>query len=359
MLVPIILVAAMTCGAKEPGDANPTQREATFDPAKDEFIAFADPWVCWRSRELVESTRMHVAQSFVVRYYVQKVGDASGRLACERRETRRQTRGTIFPDGTVLLITDTRWIWAKPDEIPVAVEDTIRGEQYEVLAVYPDGAVMQPVKWGTDKERISPVYWIPFKDRLFDNKSRRVLVGDDGMVTYSGVRVVRRGSTLIWIDDTRVSDSMPADKRRPPRLFEFDVATGVVRQRQFSKEQIPQQARVLAFDAKYVYTGYEFISELIDRSTGLVREIPTRFREVRDGFVYNTAETKTAIELTRAPLDKPSDVKVLHRFTDQTVLRTRRLWRNNESMNGLVLFGEQALYVWKGARWVKITDFKP
>ena len=354
MLVPIILMAAMTCGAKEPGDSNPGQREATFDPSRDRFIAFADPWVCWSSKELIEATRMHVAQSFVVRYYVQKVGDASGRLAYVQSTTQWTPKATVFPDGTVFLVGPRAWVWARPDEIPAVAKPELQGKAVEFLAIYPDGAVVQPARRSTVEDRIAPVYWVPFKDRLFDNESRRVLVGADGPVAGS-VHVVRRGSTLIWLDATRMSDLMRADRRRPPRLYEFDLATGIGRQRQLAKDLLGAGTRAVAFDAKYVYTGHR----LIDRSTGLVRETPLRFSEMRDGFLYNTAETPTAIELTRAPFDKPSDVEVLHRFTDQAIVRVGHLWRNDESMNGLVLFGEEALYVWKGARWVKIADFKP
>jgi hypothetical protein len=355
----MMAIGAFSYGANPPGKGDLGRREATFDPSKDEFITLADPWMSWSSKELIEATRMNAAQAFVVRYYVQKVGDASGRLAYVERTTRWSTQGTVFADGTLFLVEGERWIWAKPNEMATLANAKLNGEQLDVLAAYPDGAVVQPKKYGTGADRLSPLYWVPFKDRLFDGKSRRRLTADDGMMTFSGVRIVRRGTTIAWIDTTRMNDSMPVGKRLPPRLFEFDVASGVVRQRQFSKEQIAEQTRVLAFDAKYFYTGYEFVDRLIDRSTGLVRRTPIRFSEVRGGFVYNTSETPAAIELTRAPLDKPSEIKVLHRFTDETILRTRRLRRNNESMNGVVLFGEGALYVWKGARWQKIEEWEP
>src|SRR3954471_260885 len=103
-LFAIACIGACRCSAKEPGDPDFARREARFDPGKDELVAWAEPWICWSSKEMVEATRMNVAPSYVVRYYVQKVSDTAGRLAHLERSTWWTRKGTVFADGSIFLV---------------------------------------------------------------------------------------------------------------------------------------------------------------------------------------------------------------------------------------------------------------
>src|SRR5689334_13576052 len=128
----LMSIGGLGCAAKEP-PPDPGHWEAAFDSAQGELIAWADPWVCWMTRTLIEATRGNVAPTYVERYYVQKVGEASGRVAYLTRSSGRLRSGTVFPDGTVFIIWDEKVICATPDALPAIAEAKFRGNRFYVL----------------------------------------------------------------------------------------------------------------------------------------------------------------------------------------------------------------------------------
>jgi hypothetical protein len=161
-------ISGFGCAANEPLDV--AKREAVFDPEQAVLIAWADPWVCWMTRTVIDATRGNVAPTYVERYYVQKVGEASGRVAYLTRSAARTRSGTVFTDGTVFIISDWNLICAAPDAVPAVAEPQFRGNRFEVLAAYPDGAVIK-LNW-----EHAPVFWVPFKDHVLDHESRPQIV---------------------------------------------------------------------------------------------------------------------------------------------------------------------------------------
>jgi hypothetical protein len=146
------------------------------------------------------------------------------------------------------------------------------------------------------------------------------------------------------------------DKRLPPRLFEFDIASGSVRQRPLPADQIGPGTNAAVFDANNVLTG----RYLIERSTGRMTETPhLRCIGMREGQVYSLSEATDAIEVTRAPVGNLADVSVLYRFTEESGRRVLSKWlKGGGSTNGVVLFGKNEVYVWDGKRWVETEDRK-
>ena len=60
-----------------------------FDPATNnaDAVRVTDTWAIWHTQELIEETRGHVAQSFVHRFYLQRLSESKASLAITLRDT--------------------------------------------------------------------------------------------------------------------------------------------------------------------------------------------------------------------------------------------------------------------------------
>src|SRR5687767_10201440 len=99
----LAILLLVACIRQAPAWAAEGKGHAPFDPRTARLACVAGRMTVWTTSELVESTRMHRAQSFTTRYWAQRVGAKEAALAYQLTSTHSPDVLTVFGDGTVLL----------------------------------------------------------------------------------------------------------------------------------------------------------------------------------------------------------------------------------------------------------------
>ena len=184
----VVLAAAATAGRAADADAEPVVRRAIAgagdaDKAKMRLDEVAGTFVCasggrllWRVSELIESTRHHRAQSFIHRFYIQKLGNPVGRLVHTERDTRVPFLAAVMGDGTLVFSSRGRLLWRTPDG-----KSLKRPGRLHVTKLYGDGVELKVDDY--------TAAFVPFKGRSLDMDAKVEL----------GMGSLRHGDKLAWI----------------------------------------------------------------------------------------------------------------------------------------------------------------
>jgi len=221
-----------------------------------DLLCVTDTWAVWRTSELIESTSLHRARSFVHRFYRQRLSEPRAYLVHTVTDTKVPMAATATRTGTVALVIDGRLTRHRPNGAN-AEEKTY---PVDVAALYPDGIVSYESRNRVGRDT---VFFVPFKDDRLDMTSKIKLI-PAGNRNYIYPPVARCGKLLAWIvmnvRESRVTD--PAGCW-DATLHVYDLESG---KRRAVKLSVPlhKSYRATAFDGDLLM-AYSFV---FDAKTG-------------------------------------------------------------------------------------------
>ena len=196
-----------------------SQDEIAPDKADARRLCATNTWAVWQTSELVESTRGYRAESYVHRFYRQRLSEPRAHLFHTRTDTRTRMLATVTTNGTVALVSRKRLSWYKRNG-----ESVTEPIHVNVLGLYPDGILRgvvhhEPIKPGQRTPSgigHKMIFFIPFKNDRLDMPAQVKLLTLE-FETYHGggvyPRVARHGRQFAWIllDVRKRKVSSPTD----------------------------------------------------------------------------------------------------------------------------------------------------
>lgn len=349
--------------APRPRPVNPLPVPTAFDPSKGYILSADDDRVLWTQHHIVEATKGHVAPSFFVRYLLEDFVGAGPRMIYEDIGGGWLTydRGTILKDRTILL---GGTLWLTPGQPPRKAEVTICDRSATILALFPDGAVVQPTAWGVLKELYEKIWWLPIKDHEFDYDSMSQLTDDVGVGMSQHVKVVRHQNRFAWIDMTRTSEVLDEPLRKSDRLYIYDLDS-----KQRDEIELPvvgRGTRVRHFDGRYAFTRVF----LIDTKSRTV--IKTPYVDpigMHDAIAYTFAvDPRNSFDLVSIDLRNTEKRTALFKLDPAkfpTYLKVRPDLFEHErkelaqKANALAVEVSDGLRVWTGEQWAHVPWKRP
>ncbi len=257
--------------------AQTAERDA-LDPAtnKADLVCVTDTWALWHTQELIEETRGHVAQSFVHRFYRQRLSESKASLAITFRDTSTLKLASVTPDGTVLLWNRMHLSFCLPDGTTKT-----NPELLSIAAVYSDGVLLRD--WS--------VYFVPLRDGDLDMQKKVEVIPVPAWITlrsalpraykpypwegnFRSVRPLRHADLLVWIGEAG--------------LEVFDLRDGKRSQTPLHGERLPRGRTqgpapfqpVIAFDGETAVSGIG----IYDAKTGEFKRLPEQHLATRSTF---------------------------------------------------------------------------
>ncbi|MFN0059847.1 MAG: hypothetical protein ACKVX7_15420 [Planctomycetota bacterium] len=344
-----VFACSLTHAQSSPPPTTP-RRVPAFTPETGGWVASAPPWTVWVTSELIEATRLHRAQSHVVRYYRQRWGADFAELVYEMRGTYAKKVITVTEDGTVLLSYGTALTWAAPDQPlrehePLVIHDVPAA----VITGWPDGLVIQPYLLNEP----APLYFVPLKERQLQLAASHRLTDGKSLRVLSVIPVLRAGQHFAWFAEENSAS-----------LQIFDVGDT---RRQAVTLAAPnprvERNRLLAFGADFVRTD----NGIFDVRDGrLIRsDLPTsRWQHLHGGVLYylesigrlaTDGSTTSTHSLRAVRLDSPTATPVeLLSFLDYEYPHIFGAGpRAATHMPGHV--HEHGIALWDGYKWVTVA----
>ncbi len=298
----------------------------TPDTAK--LLSITPQWMLWQTKELIEETRLHKVQSFIIRFYLQKRGDQTAHLVkkTDPQTIRSHWKGTVRADGSVVLNLGTRLYWLMPNG-QFHSEDFDR--QGFISVIYPDGVIIQVVDEG-----VMRAWFASFKQNSLALDSKIELTGNEGF-RYRGTvypKIERHEDIFAWADDAG--------------LHLVNIASGV--RKTFAFEASP----IFAMDDRFAVSGNEVIYLESGKSWRLAIPRIGYIIAIHDGIGYAVRLPRHSNGLMLLAIELTSGQE-----TSLAQFENRNIW---PSVTGTVrynttpiLFAREpnGLLIWSGTKW--------
>ncbi len=263
-----------------------TAESDALDPAtnKADAVCVTDTWALWHTQELIEETRGHVAQSFVHRFYRQRLSESKVSLAITLRDRSVPMLANVTRDGTVLLWKRGNLSYYQPNGTTKAYPEPL-----PIVAIYPDGVLLHDTL-GTDAD-VGPVFYVPLRDGELDMPKKveiipkpaglvlrptfpRVYKLDPALSLFRHVLPLRHADLLVWIGETG--------------LEVFNLHNGKRSQTPLRGEKLPRGGMhgPAPFQPLTAYDGETAVSRIgiFDTRTGEFKRLPVQRLSNRSVF---------------------------------------------------------------------------
>lgn len=279
------------------GDISPTPASATP-------LCITNKWVLWQTHELIPETAHHRAEIYIIRFYLQRLGQERARLAWTTRDTNVRWRATVLDDGTPVICWRSRLVRilpdgkAKPVNTPMAYP-RLDGQSMEMLELYPDGVVLRNLP---RKDEPLRAWFVPMRAGKWVADGKVALTGEKGFRSGKAPRLKRHGGLLAWVDDGV--------------LKVLDIKTG-------KRTEHGKIARgLLAFDGEMAVTG----SSSLDLKSGKSKRFDGYFvfLAVRNRIGYAIKGMEHAVSIHK----EPKNLQLLAVDLDSGRQRVLAKWSN-------------------------------
>ena len=154
------------------------------------LVCVSNTWAVWRTRELIEKTRTHVAQGFIHRFYRQDLSSQRAFLVFTDSDAETGPRATVTEDGTVAILNRGHITWCLAD----GKTKLDPARHLQILKLYPDGVVAHD----RTGHGFNSVDFVPFKNHALDFDSKVELI-PAGIRRFSRSPIAREGNRLAWL----------------------------------------------------------------------------------------------------------------------------------------------------------------
>ena len=271
----------------------------------------------WQTSELIESTRSYRAQSFIHRFYRQRIGQTTATLIHTTQDTRVRFTCALMPDGTTVLHHRAGLSW-----IGNGVKH--HAAYIYVTRLWPDGALAQ----------LSPdgkTYFIPFAGQSLDVQSK-IEISENAC---------RHESQFAWIADSKLHLYSLKSKRRTTLPLEA---------------KLHPSNKVTAFDGETVMASVHVFDARTGRLIGERKypKMPTRFAyvfAVRNRIGYYCDKDK----LFATALEDPKKQPVLIMTTGSSLAQ----FHDKRGIARPAHFQDKrGIHIWNGGKWVLVKWFE-